>query len=195
MMYFTADLHLGHSNIIGACERPFDTVERMNAALIANINERVGARDSLYVLGDFSYRTTVEEASRLRRRIRCENVHLVRGNHDKHWADTPHADAFASEQDYLEIKAGYAQGHKLVMSHYPMLSWNGRWRASIMLHGHIHSRGAAYNERNRAAGILRYDVGVDANGYRPVSRDEILSFFAGVEPVRGAFELDIEVNE
>lgn len=43
-------------------------------------------------------------------------------------------------------------------------------------------RGPDYNERNRERGILRYDVGIDANEYCPVSRDDILAFFDGVEP-------------
>ena len=191
MIYFAADTHFGHSNIIEATGRPYPTVERMNAALIANINDRVSASDTLYVLGDFSYRTTAEEARRLRSRINCRNVHLVRGNHDKHWSETKFADIFASEQDYLEIKPGFAEGHKLVLFHYPLLSWNGRWRAAIHLHGHIHSQGSSYNERNRETGILRYDVGVDANGYCPVSRDEILEFFCGVESARGVCEMDL----
>ena len=113
MIYFTADTHFGHESIIAATHRPYPSVERMNAALIANINDRVSATDTLYVLGDFSYRTTVEEAYRLRRRINCRHVHLIRGNHDKHWSDTERADAFESERDYLEIKPGFAHGHRL----------------------------------------------------------------------------------
>jgi calcineurin-like phosphoesterase family protein len=63
-----------------------------------------------------------------------------------------------------------------------------------MLHGHIHSRPPlptgvepkddfdatfrrGYNERNRDPDIRRYDVGVDANNYRPVSAAHILEFF------------------
>ena len=91
--------------------------------------------------------------------------------------------------DYLELKPGECHGTRMVLSHYPMLSWNGKRRGSIQLHGHIHA-GAAYNERNRRRGILRYDVGVDANGYAPVSRDEILDFFRGIEPAQLGFAQD-----
>ena len=34
---------------------------------------------------------------------------------------------------------------------------------------------------NRMQGLYRYDVGVDANGYSPVSMEEILAWFEGVE--------------
>lgn len=44
-----------------------------------------------------------------------------------------------------------------------------------MLHGHIHSDGS-YNLCNRETGIRRYDVGVDANGYMPVSIKKIEEF-------------------
>ena len=88
------------------------------------------------------------------------------------------AACYAIMQEW-EIAPGYAKGHRLVMSHYPMLSWNGKARGAIMLHGHIHSRGDRTNARNRdrERPIYRYDVGVDANNYKPVSRDQILNFF------------------
>ena len=107
-MWFTADTHFGHSNIIELTHRPFSSVQEMDRRLIANINDRVSARDSLYILGDFSFRMTVEEAYAIRKKIVCQHVHLIRGNHDKHWIDSPFPDAFESEQDYLEIKPGSA---------------------------------------------------------------------------------------
>ena len=218
MIWFTADTHFGHSNILGGNQRPFGSIEQMNARLIAAINERVSCRDTLYVLGDFSYRTTVAEALRLRERINCEHMRLIRGNHDKDWglleppardvvrngrggakrgsgsamrpAPAASADApFEAVLDYLELKPGECHGTRMVLSHYPMLSWNGKRRGSIQLHGHIHAD-RAYNERNRQRGILRYDVGVDANGYAPVSRDEILDFFRGIDPVQLGFSQD-----
>lgn len=34
---------------------------------------------------------------------------------------------------------------------------------------------------NRKQGLLRYDVGCDANGHSPVSLDELREWFAGVD--------------
>ena len=34
MIWFTSDLHLGHANAIQFCDRPFETVEKMNRTLI-----------------------------------------------------------------------------------------------------------------------------------------------------------------
>ena len=149
MMWFTADLHLGDTNILHDMDRPFDSVEEMNRKVIDAINECVAADDRLYILGDFTYRLPMAEAVRLRERIECKNATLIRGNHDGDWEDSDAPQIWEDVRDYLEIAPGYAKGHRLVMSHYPMLSWNGKARGAIMLHGHIHSRGDRTNARNR----------------------------------------------
>ena len=74
MMWFTADLHLGDTNILHDMDRPFDSVEEMNRKVIDAINECVAADDRLYILGDFTYRLPLAEAVRLRERIECQNV-------------------------------------------------------------------------------------------------------------------------
>ena len=61
------------------------------------------------------------------------------------------------------------------------MDWPSMAHGSWHLHGHVHSSGTVYNELNRRQGLMRYDVGVDANGYTPVSLDEIRAWFAGVE--------------
>ena len=66
MIYFTSDTHFGHENVIRFAGRPYETVAQMNHALVANINARVQPRDELYILGDFSFRTTVEDAKAIR---------------------------------------------------------------------------------------------------------------------------------
>ncbi len=68
-------------------DRPFGSVEEMNRKVIDAINECVAADDRLYILGDFTYRLPMAEAVRLRERIECQNVTLIRGNHDGDWED------------------------------------------------------------------------------------------------------------
>lgn len=48
MIYYTADQHFGHSNIIRFCDRPFATAEEMDEALINNWNEFVSDNDIVY---------------------------------------------------------------------------------------------------------------------------------------------------
>lgn len=54
MVYFTSDLHLGHENVIKLCNRPFDSIEEMDEALIRNWNRKVTNGDTVYVLGDLN---------------------------------------------------------------------------------------------------------------------------------------------
>ena len=67
-------------------------------------------------------------------------------------------------------------GHTFVLFHYPIAEWNGFYHGAIHLHGHQHNH-AVVNYRNRDNGLLRYDVGVDANAMAPVSIQEIIAFF------------------
>ncbi len=183
MIYFTSDLHLGHEKAIEFTNRPFTDLEDMNNTLIQNINDTVGKKDELWILGDFAYKLKRDEVRELRNRILCKNVHLVRGNHDKDYSKDA---IFSSVQEYKELKTGYG---RFILFHYPILRWNASHYGSVHLHGHIHSVGT-YNELNLQTRysdrypdyalpdpedlMLRiYDVGVDANNYKPVSIDQI----------------------
>lgn len=156
MIWFTSDTHFGHEVVLRSCERPWASVSEMNGALVDAINEHVEPGDTLYHLGDYSFKTTLEDAANLRKRISCKDVHLVPGNHDKDWAQPAVSWAFTVEKSITVLKIGKL---KLVLSHYPMADWQGMSHGSIHLHGHIHSRGMQYNELNRMQGLYRYDVG------------------------------------
>lgn len=71
-------------------------------------------------------------------------------------------------------------GLYFALMYYPMLSWPKKNSGSIQLHGHIYAH-EEYNLQNKADGIRRYDVGVDANNYYPVSVKQIIEFFENNE--------------
>lgn len=97
MIWFTSDTHFGHENMLRLSDRPWSTVAQMNDAMVANINSKVAADDELYILGDFSFKMTVQDAHELRKSIACRRVHLLLGNHDKDWTQPAVADAFIVE--------------------------------------------------------------------------------------------------
>ena len=173
MIFLTSDTHFGHENIIKYVDRPFQTVEEMDKTIIKNINNTVGEDDELFILGDFCMNGGYDKRSRYRNAIKCSNVHLILGNHDTRLVARFKPSPFESEQDYCELKY---KDTKFCLSHYPFLSWNGSDFNAIMCHGHIHSD-ARLNKIHQWQQLRRFDVGVDANNYTPVSLDYIFEFF------------------
>ena len=170
MIFFTADLHLGHANIIRHCDRPFSSVTEMDEHLIAAWNSRVRPNDSVYILGDLIFRSTALPDSYLSRLH--GKKHLILGNHDKDWikkADIPQY--FASVERFAEISDSH---NKITLCHYPLMSWNHIAKGSYMIHGHIHNtRNTMYFPLMREMPNL-LNAGVDINEYHPVRFDELV---------------------
>ena len=198
MRYFTADLHLGDKTV--ARWRGFgDDVAAHDEVIVHGIVSRVSADDEIWLLGDLC-KPNLAGVTALRELLPCSRVHVVVGNHDARSRFVT-CGLFDTVDYYAQVGKVSREGYKFVMSHYPMLDWDRAGHGSYMLHGHIHSlpaggypEGSApcprrnedggmglpgYNEWNRDHGIRRFDVGVDACGYKPVSDAEIVAFFAG----------------
>jgi calcineurin-like phosphoesterase family protein len=155
MLYFTADLHLDHKRILEIMKRPFGSLEEMNEALVANINDTVRGRDELYILGDFAFGNAAMWAGR----IMCIK-HLIVGNHD--WKRAK-PEMFDSMQDVKYLKW---EGVRFFLSHYAHRTWRNSHHGSYHLYGHSHGM---LPELGRSM-----DVGVDPMGFRPVSAEEVV---------------------
>jgi calcineurin-like phosphoesterase family protein len=184
--WFTADLHLGHRNIISYCDRPFESVGAMNRTLAARWNEIVDDDDTVWVLGDFALGTiadTLPMAGEMRGRLL-----LLTGNHDRWWAGHGRravgwTDRYL-EAGFAEVRHGTATidigGTEVRLCHFPYPGDShdrdryvehrpdddGSW----LLHGHVHER---WGQDGRMI-----NVGVDAAGFRPVSAAEIAALIA-----------------
>ena len=186
-VWFTADLHLGHANIIKFCQRPFmtseeaqatrldsrgkhklskETVKRHDEALVDAINTRVSKNDMLWILGDFC-KGTLTQAQYYRGQINCQNVYLVWGNHDHR--DIQSVFTSCREQGSIEV-----EGQNIWLSHYPMRSWLGSFHGSWHLYGHVHGNLVA--EDDLKPWMLVKDVGVDACNYAPISFTELYDY-------------------
>ena len=168
MIYFTSDFHLRHRGIIEMQNRPFENIQEMNQILIRNYNAVVHKNDTVYILGDISHHLPMDRANELIGKLNGKKI-LVKGNHDKKY----NAELFGEICDFKTVSLN---GLYFVLMHYPILSWPKKKSGSIQLHGHIHAC-EEYNLQNRVDGIRRCDVGVDANGYCPVSVKQIVEFF------------------
>lgn len=156
MVFFTSDTHFGHSNIIRYCNRPFNDKFEMDETIINNINSVVSPNDTLYHLGDFSFGPQDE----FREKINCNNIHLIKGNHDKQIQ----YNLFASVKDMNEYKDKYKT---IVLCHYSMRVWNKKHHNSWHLFGHSHGTLEDFD--------LSFDCGVDSHDFKPWSIDEIAS--------------------
>lgn len=149
--FFTSDTHFGHKGILKHCNRPFETIEEHDQALIKNWNAVVDPKDVVYHLGDISflsYNKTKEILKQLNGKI-----FLIKGNHDSNrYLERLFVDGLIEDWcDYLEIEI---QSQKIVLCHFPLAVWNNAHHGAWHLHGHCH--GTLREHRP-----LRFDVGVD----------------------------------
>lgn len=134
MNYYISDLHFCHANIIKFDNRPFASVEEMEEEIVRRWNERVQPGDTVYILGDFCWKTG-EEWLRILRRLKGNKV-LIRGNHDPKHIDGKLAKMFQDVKDYKEI---LDNGRRVCMCHFPMMLYKHSCSDSTyMLCGHVH---------------------------------------------------------
>ena len=167
-LFFTADHHFGHANIIKMCARPFDSVLEMDEDLVRRWNEAVGPDDDVWHLGDFACRCHPRHMADVFNRLNGRK-RLVTGNHDNgatlalRWAAPP--------VPYTELDAEVSgRRTRIILFHYALRTWNQSRRGAIHLYGHSHGRLPGVGNST--------DVGVDAWDYRPASLDEIVRHLA-----------------
>lgn len=163
-IWFTADTHFGHSNIIRYCNRPFSSHEEMDEELLRRFNEVIRPGDILYHLGDVSWSTY--DLSKFFDRLKTKEVHLIYGNHDT--KATKHQNI----RSYNDIKTLNKGGSHITMFHYPMRTWSTRGHGGFQLYGHVHGK---------MDGIGRQmDVGVDTNNFYPYELTQIQEKLNGI---------------
>jgi calcineurin-like phosphoesterase family protein len=166
VIFFTSDTHYWHKRICELARRPWRTLEEMHTGLIASWNAKVGHDDTVYHLGDVSFAGrghTLMILSQLKGKIV-----FLKGNHDKKanfWrtgVDTQTAD---------RIHDLTYQGQRIVLCHYPLLTWDKAHRGAWHLHGHSHGK----LDKRFNGSTTRIDVGVDAEHscYAPLSFDQV----------------------
>lgn len=185
--WFTADLHLDHSNIIRYCERPqyhvgdyymsrekkirwvsesikLDRLKEMNEMLVENHNSVVKPSDIVFDLGDlfFGLKALEKWVPKLNGRR-----YLILGNHDDVYRKKLWKSGQFEVVDYFyKLKLNK---FKFLLSHRPFARWESNSH-TFHLHGHCHG-----TYKPDYGKIL--DVGIDAQGeYRPWHLDEVLQY-------------------
>lgn len=178
-IFYIADTHFGHANILSFDGRKFPNVEAMDAELVRRWNDKVTVQDTVYILGDFSWYTmakSVEIAKSLN-----GNKFLIKGNHDR-CNDGRFKRCFSNVIEYAEIKDN---DRDVVLCHYPIPFFKNHFYGWFHLYGHVHSS-FEYNMASRIKYEMEelydkpckmYNVGVmmPYMNYTPRTLDEIIT--------------------
>lgn len=167
-IWFTADTHFSHANIIRFCNRPFKNVEEMDEKLIANWNQCIKPNDEVYHLGDFSFSG---EPLKIARRLNGNKM-LILGNHDR--IKNLQKCGFGWIKDCYELRID--KKTKIWLSHYSHRAWRHNYRGVIHLYGHSHGQLEDYGKST--------DIGVDCWDYKPVHLDVVLKMMEGRENIK-----------
>jgi calcineurin-like phosphoesterase family protein len=177
-IFFISDLHIGHKNVIKFDGRPFQDVDEMHVEMIKKWNSVVSDDDVVYFLGDLSF--TRDELTKWFIYSLKGKIHFIMGNHDKYksiskfgrWENIHEYGTEINVKDEDTKEARGSQGYqRIIMSHYPILSWNKAHYGAWHLHGHCHgSLMKSYPDYYKRKVI---DVGCNCIDYTPLSYEEV----------------------
>jgi len=180
-IFFTSDTHFDDEHAISYFNRPFESVDEMNAVMVGKWNRLVNDDDTVYHLGDFTlddihhFRTW---ASRLHGHIK-----ILPGSHDTPWlkdfVEYGKVQVIAPlvSLEFSELVAGTSP-QVIVLCHYSMQVWDRSNQGAWHLFGHSHGK---------LKGIgLSFDVGVDCTDFMPLSLERVASRMAQLSDA-GAF--------
>ncbi len=197
-IFFTSDTHFNHKNICKATTqwdikraansvRDFDSLDKMDSTIIDNINAIVGEDDVLIHFGDFSF-NGFENIKKFRNRIICKNIYLITGNHDHHIVNNKDnirsiftkVCEYYTQLDlrYVEAEDGKVEKINMILSHFPICSWENMSKGYYHLHGHVH-----LSDKDKVGPGKSMDVGVDGNNYKPYSLTEII-YILDKQPIK-----------
>lgn len=176
MIYFSADHHAGHENIIKYCNRPYANAYEMDEDLIKKWNDTVGPKDTVYYLGDLTLGGDNVAGQFIARLFGHIKFLSYPWHHDRRWVGK--RDYFSRNGEQVEFlppmevvfpaELGYADIEMpITLCHYPLATWERSHHGALHLHGHTHGR---HNEPDNS-----FDVGVDSkiSHGSPVSIEKI----------------------
>ncbi len=127
--------------------RGFNSSEEHDQAIIQNWNSKASDKTIGFLLGDTVFgKDGASTLMHLAQALQYSKLYIMPGNHQAGWKQlfesvdqniykSPHGGEMIFVPNYLEA---YVNGQPIVMSHYPILSWNGQGKGSWMLFSHVH---------------------------------------------------------
>lgn len=155
-IFFWGCLHLNHDpkwEVPLWKARGFDSIHEHNQYIKRAWRETLNDNSIIFLLGDTCFGYNAQEVLlQLFDSVPFKECYLLPGNHTAGWKQLLElTDSEGLYKPYgehkLENKSLYLtpnyieliiNGHSVVLSHYPIASWNGQGRGSYMLHAHVH---------------------------------------------------------
>jgi calcineurin-like phosphoesterase family protein len=168
--FFTSDTHFDDPYAIQYFQRPFKSLEQMNAAMVEKWNHAVCEEDTIYHLGDF----TLEDISHFTKwagQLKG-NIKILPGSHDQPWLkDFVSSDRIQMLAPLVSLEFPEMTTEKnfqvIVLCHYSMQVWDQSNQGSWHLFGHSHGKLKGVGKS--------FDVGVDCTAFMPLSLEEVAS--------------------
>lgn len=147
--FFWSDTHFGHQCL--GWENPlwkrrgYETLEEHDVDLIYRWNEKITNEDVVFHLGDFLLGPNGKERFQSYiKRLNFKTLYLMPGNHPSGVKQNAleRVDLQRDVQylpNYVEVLVKRPNFQlSLVLSHFPIVSWNHQAKGSVHLHGHCH---------------------------------------------------------
>jgi calcineurin-like phosphoesterase family protein len=173
MIYFTADQHFFHSNIVKYTHRDFQNFDEMNSVIIERYNNVVTDDDIVYHIGDISMLSNLNASSleSIVSRLKGRKI-LVLGNHDTLRPFTYVRMGFESIHtslviEYKDVDSDGFPIKKILLVHDPAFVKNYK-NFDFALCGHVHI------SFKHLSNVI--NVGVDVWKFTPVSIVDIMSY-------------------
>jgi len=173
-IFFIADTHFFHKNIITYCNRPFNDEVSMNEFIIEKWNTTIDKDCVVFHLGDVAanLQGRVEELKKIIDRLNGTK-YLIRGNHDHLTNEEYKNIGFLNVYDYFKlndlflthvpaVKEYKAQGH----SYSKMFSSLSKEQHMFNLFGHVHDKNVKTE--------FGYNCSIENLQYTPISLEKIL---------------------
>ena len=174
-IFFTSDWHLFHDNVLIYDKRPFKDVYEMHETLVKNWNNKVPSDAVVFYMGDLSFAKNIKLTIPIVEQLNGQ-IHFIMGNHDR-YEDIKKIGRFENIYDLINLRVTDIDAPKneqsIVLSHYPILSWNKINRGSYHLHGHEHMHLAREKEWEWYYKLKVLDMGCNGWDYTPVSYQEV----------------------
>lgn len=168
-IFLTSDTHFCHNRNFIYHSRGFDSVEKMDWAIVENWNKKVSPNDIVYHLGDTMLGDNILGMEYMRQLN--GKIYLVRGNHDTDARIKEITDKKIAEVLGYAVPLTYKK-KRFFLTHYPTLTSNyddTPHKAVRNLHGHTHQKNNFLTENP-----YMYHVGVDSHNCEPVDIEEII---------------------